>query len=78
VQCQSIGYQGRLGLYEMAVNDDTLRQMIHDGAPETQMSDYAFADRQTLLQSGAQAVLIGATTSEEVLRVCSAKLDTAG
>jgi general secretion pathway protein E len=76
VQCQSIGYQGRLGLYEMAVNDDTLRQMIHDGAPETQMSDYAFADRQTLLQSGAQAVLIGATTSEEVLRVCSAKLDT--
>ena len=76
VQCQNIGYRGRLGLYELVVNDDTLRQMIHDGAPETQMSAYAFADRQTLLQSGAKAVLSGATTSEEVLRVCSAMIDS--
>ena len=37
MQCQNIGYQGRLGLYEMVVNDDVLRQMIHDGASETDM-----------------------------------------
>jgi len=72
MQCQSIGYQGRLGLYEMAVNDDTLRQMIHDGASATDMAAYAFQSRKTLLQSGADAVLSGVTSSEEVLRVCSA------
>jgi len=74
VQCQSIGYQGRLGLYEMVINDDHLRQMIHDGAPETEMAAHAFAQRRTLLQSGADAVLAGITSSEEVLRVCSANI----
>ncbi len=73
MQCQNIGYQGRLGLYEMVINDDTLRQMIHDGASETDMSAYAFKSRHTLLQSGADAVLSGSTSSEEVLRVCSAQ-----
>ena len=73
MQCQNIGYRGRLGLYEMAVNDDTLRQMIHDGASETDMGAYAFETRMTLLQSGADAVLQGVTSSEEVLRVCSAQ-----
>lgn len=73
MQCQNIGYQGRLGLYEMAINDDTLRQMIHDGASETDMAAYAFQTRKTLLQSGSDAVLKGATSSEEVLRVCSAQ-----
>ncbi len=72
MKCQNIGYQGRLGLYEMVINDDTLRQMIHDGASETDMSSYAFQSRHTLLQSGADAVLAGDTSSEEVLRVCSA------
>jgi len=73
MQCQNIGYRGRLGLYEMAVNDDTLRQMIHDGSSETDMSAHAFQTRMTLLQSGADAVLQGVTSSEEVLRVCSAQ-----
>jgi len=73
MQCQNIGYRGRLGLYEMAVNDDTLRQMIHDGSSETDMSAHAFQTRMTLLQSGADAVLKGMTSSEEVLRVCSAQ-----
>ena len=73
MQCQNIGYRGRLGLYEMAVNDDTLRQMIHDGASETDMAAHAFKTRMTLLQSGADVVLKGLTSSEEVLRVCSAQ-----
>ena len=70
---RQIGYQGRLGLYEMVINDDVLRQMIHDGASETDMGAYAFKSRQTLLQSGADGVLAGVTSSEEVLRVCSAQ-----
>jgi general secretion pathway protein E len=74
MKCQNIGYQGRLGLYEMVINDDALRQMIHDGASETDMAAYAFKTRMTLLQSGADAVLAGSTSFEEVLRVCSANV----
>lgn len=72
-ECQDIGFRGRLGLYEMVVMDDTLRAMIHDGASEADMTAHAFKKRETLLQSGAQAVLAGQTTPEEVLRVCKAK-----
>ncbi len=72
-ECQDIGYRGRLGLYEMVIMDDTLRVMIHESASEAEMSDYAFRTRQTLLQSGAQAILEGLTSPEEVLRVCKAK-----
>ena len=57
----------------MVINDDVLRQMIHDGASETDMGAYAFKTRKTLLQSGADGVMSGVTSSEEVLRVCSAQ-----
>jgi len=73
--CQDLGYRGRLGLYEIAINDDALRAMIHDGASEAELEAHAFAHRQTLLQNGAAAVLSGETSSEEVLRVCAAKTD---
>ncbi len=72
--CHSIGYMGRLGLYEVAVMDDTLRGMIHDGARESDMADYAFRNRSTLLQSGAAHVMDGTTSAEDVLRVCRANM----
>lgn len=71
-ECNGIGYEGRLGLYEYVEMDDTLRDMIHTGASETQMSKHAFKQRQTLLQSGVAHILSGETTADEVLRVCRA------
>jgi len=71
--CQDIGYVGRLGIYEIVTLDDKLRAMIHDGASEGELSKYAFAKRQNLLSSGADKVLAGETSAEEVLRVCKAK-----
>jgi general secretion pathway protein E len=71
--CRSIGYRGRLGLYEIAEVDDHLRAMIHDNASEAQMSAYVFRARQTLLQSGAAHVMNGLTSAEDVLRVCHAE-----
>lgn len=72
-ECQNIGYQGRLGIYEIITLDDKLRAMIHDGGSEGDMRDYAFRNRQQLLQSGAEKVMAGETSAEEVLRVCKAK-----
>ena len=74
--CHHIGYTGRLALYEIVIMDDALRGMIHDGAREIDMAAHAFKTRRTLLQSGAQHVLNGNTSAEEVLRVCRAKTGT--
>ena len=71
--CQDIGYTGRLGIYEIVTLDDKLRAMIHDGASEGDMASHAFAKRKNLLASGADKVLAGLTSAEEVLRVCKAK-----
>lgn len=71
--CLNIGYVGRLGLYEIAIMDDRLRAMIHDGVREGDMVAHAFKSRKTLLQSGADHVVSGLTSVEEVLRVCRAK-----
>ncbi len=73
--CHQIGYVGRLGLYEVVVMDDKLRGMIHDGSREVDMAAHAFKKRKNLLNSGAQHVLSGLTSAEEVLRVCRAKTD---
>lgn len=70
--CHNIGYNGRLALYEIIVMDDALRAMIHDNAPETVLTSHAFKSRNTLLQSGAEHVLSGITSAEDVLRVCRA------
>ncbi len=74
--CHHIGYTGRLALYEIVIMDDTLRGMIHDGAREVDMAAHAFKSRRTLLQSGAQHVINGNTSVEEVLRVCRAKANS--
>ena len=71
--CQDIGYASRLGIYEIVTLDDKLRSMIHDGASENELSKYAFKNRKNLLASGADKVLAGETSAEEVLRVCKAK-----
>lgn len=68
--CNHIGYDGRVGLYEMVTMDDHLRGMIHEGAREQDMSTYAFRKTDTLLQSGVRHIVAGTASAEEVLRVC--------
>ncbi len=76
--CHDIGYIGRLGLYEIVTMDDELRAMIHDAAPEAEMTAHAFKAAKTLLESGVEQVLAGRTSAEEVLRVCRTKAAEAG
>lgn len=68
-QCQHTGYQGRMGLYEMVVVDDEVRQMIHSNASEPEIERHVRGESQSLLQSGLAKVLSGETSLEEVLRV---------
>ncbi len=70
-ECRFNGYLGRTGVYEMIIIDETLRTMIHDGAPEQQMRKYARTQFLSLRQDGYRRVLSGETSLEEVLRVTS-------
>ncbi|GAB4151808.1 MAG: type II secretion system ATPase GspE [Sphingomonadales bacterium] len=69
-QCKQGGYAGRLGIYELVGIDDAMRRMIHDDAREADMGRHAFREADTLMRAGLRHVLAGATTLEEVLRVC--------
>ncbi len=68
--CGNTGYQGRTGIYELLPIDDSLRTLIHDGASEGKLRDYARAHgMQTIRDDGLRWVRAGQTSLEEVLRV---------
>ncbi len=68
--CGNTGYQGRTGIYELLTIDDSLRTLIHDGASEGRLRDYARAHgMRTIRDDGLRWVRAGETSLEEVLRV---------
>jgi general secretion pathway protein E len=69
-QCNHTGYQGRTGVYELLVVDDTMRRLIHDGAGELALRDAAVrAGMRTLRTDGARYLAAGTTSLSELLRV---------
>jgi type IV pilus assembly protein PilB len=71
--CRDTGYSGRIGLYELFVPDDAMRQAITDRVP---LQDFRRLTREqtrmvTLYQDGLAKVRSGVTTVDEVLRVCA-------
>lgn len=71
-KCQSSGFKGRQGLYEMFFIDDEIRRMTVDRRSAGDMKAYAIAKQgmRTLLGDGRIMALAGKTTPEEVMRVC--------
>lgn len=68
-KCNHLGYSGRTGLYEFISIDHHLHSMIHEGAGEQAMEDYARTISPSLSQDGRRMILKGQTSLEEVLRV---------
>jgi general secretion pathway protein E len=68
-QCRHTGYLGRSGIQELIEVDRNLESMIHDGASEQALENYARETSPGILQSGRGKVLAGKTTLSEVLRV---------
>jgi general secretion pathway protein E len=77
-RCGHTGYEGRIGVYELLVSDETLRRLIHDEAGEQAIAAHAFRKHETLAQCGFRHVLAGATSLDEVLRVIRQEEDDAG
>lgn len=67
--CGSSGYQGRLGLYEMIMMTDTMRDLITHRAPTLVLKQKAIEQgMRTLREDGIRAIFDGASTIEEVLK----------
>ncbi|MGX5202996.1 type II secretion system ATPase GspE [Aliikangiella sp. IMCC44632] len=69
VECNNSGYRGRQGIYEFLPVDETIRDMIHNGASEQEVERHARKENISIREDGKNRVLQGLTTIEEVLRV---------
>jgi general secretion pathway protein E len=68
--CNSTGYRGRTGIYELLTVDDAMRRMIHDNASEQDLRAHAVAHGMVSMRAdGMRWVRAGDTALEEVLRV---------
>ena len=72
-KCRNTGYAGRIGVYELLVPDDDLRDRITATLNVAQLRALAKeAGMVSLLEDGMTKVKAGLTTVEEVLRVAEA------
>ncbi|HEX2643216.1 MAG TPA: type IV-A pilus assembly ATPase PilB [Thermoanaerobaculia bacterium] len=68
-RCNSTGYKGRVGLYEVMEIEDDLRELILSGASSFELRQKALQTGMiSLRMSGLQKIRDGMTTVEEVVR----------
>ena len=68
-KCHNSGYKGRLGLYELLIMTDELRDMVIRNASTEELRETARKGGMvTLRDSGMLGVFDGLTTAEEVIR----------
>ncbi|MDF1583942.1 MAG: type II secretion system ATPase GspE [Methyloprofundus sp.] len=67
--CHHLGYQGRMGIYEIIQIDGPMRDAIHNQASATALEKIARQQTQSIRHNGFEQVKKGLTTLDEVLRV---------
>jgi general secretion pathway protein E len=69
-ECGQTGYQGRTGIFELMVADETIRAQIHNRASEADIRAAALQAGMTLMRDdGERLVREGVTSREELVRV---------
>ncbi len=69
-KCGQSGYRGRLGIYEVMVVDETIREAFLRRASASEIRQLAISKGMTpMIEDGFHKALSGLTTIEEVLRV---------
>jgi type IV pilus assembly protein PilB len=67
--CAGTGYKGRIGIYEMMIINNPIRELILKHASTAELTKEAKKNgMKTLREDGFQKILNGVTTIEEVLR----------
>jgi type IV pilus assembly protein PilB len=68
-QCNSTGYRGRIGIYEIMTFNDEIRDLVMNNASTGVLRDAARKNGMRLLrENGLAAIFDGVTTIEEVSR----------
>ena len=67
--CNKTGYSGRIGIFELLLVDDVIKDHITQGTSESELKKLAFSDMPVLSSSGKELVLKGITSIDEILRV---------
>ncbi len=68
--CNSTGYRGRIGIYEYLEMNDEIRGLVLEKVPDTVIQASAIRrGMRTMRMDGADKVLRGLTTFQEVMRV---------
>ncbi len=71
--CRRTGYRGRMGIYELLVTNEEVRQLASQGASSDLIKKAAMqGGMETLRMDGWNKALAGVTTIDEVLRVTKA------
>lgn len=69
-RCRNTGYRGRLGLYELLILEDEIRDLVTDQPALSELRSFALKKgMRTLNMDGLQKVDRGMTTVEEIMRV---------
>jgi type IV pilus assembly protein PilB len=68
-ECSNTGYRGRVGLFEMIVASDAIRELINGRAPTLAIKQKALEQgMRSLRDDGLRAIFDGKSTIEEVLK----------
>ena len=71
------GFASRVGLYEVLVPDDDMRQAISEGAGLLGLTEHAHRQGMTtLFEDAADKVKLGLTSIEEIVRVLGRQRST--
>ncbi len=69
--CRRTGYKGRIGLYEILVISEKIRELIEAGSTSREIYKVARSEgMKILLEDGVTKAASGITSAEEVKRVC--------
>ena len=75
-KCRGNGYRGRMGIFELFLVDDEVRQMINTGLTTMQLRRRARElGMRTLREDGIRKVLAGLTSGSEVVHATMSDLD---
>ncbi len=70
-ECNNMGYRGRMGIFELLIASDNIKQMITSRKSIAALRKTAMTEgMETLLQCGVIKVIAGETDLMEVLSVC--------
>jgi len=72
-ECRQVGYKGRVGIFELMVTSERIRQLAHERNSAWAIKQAAIEEgMRTLRQDGWRKVLDGRTTIDEVVRITKA------